>query len=421
MKTETACLSKEINFLKFDSEPEKKADFQPDEYLSDRIISQEPWMEGFTDKLEKAEIPEHGFVCVVVNQAPCTDSCCTPPLLDAAVKPAQGLWERIDDHFMVIVLWNTADLERVLDTIKTTLVSEAGIDPIAGSAVFPFMDFSRKETFHNAVKAVDHAAFLGPGNRVCFGDISLNISGDRLYELGRMDEAAAEYKKGLALNPDNTNLLNSLGVCYGMNNDPGQAKEIFASALAKDPNEVMVVYNMGLACNILELTQEALAYLEEASRLDSSIFEVELTAGSLLLKAGRRDEALVHLSRAKQLNTTAGLPHRLLGEYFLGTQKMDRAIAEFKKAVKLNPMDAASLSGLAHAFYLKKTNLKIAITLAKESILIDPVTPLYRSRLGNLYLKTGRKDLAKAVFDRAKKETKTGRSRPLDKHAKRSA
>ena len=59
----------------------------------------------------------------------------------------------------------------------------------------------------------------------------------------------------------------------------------------------MVVYNMGLACNILEQTKEALTYLERASRLDNDIFEVEMTAGNLLLKAGRLDAALVHLSR----------------------------------------------------------------------------------------------------------------------------
>ena len=413
MKTETACLSKEINFLKFDSEPEKKADFQPDEYLSDRIIFRRPWMQGFTDKLENAKIPNHEFVCIVVNQAPCTDYC-TIPLVDAAVRPAKGLWERIDDHFMAIVLWNKADLERLFDTIKAALRSEAGIDPIAGSAVFPFMDFSRKETFHNAVKAVDHAAFLGPGNKVCFGDISLNISGDRLYERGFMDEAAAEYKKGLAVNPYNTNLLNSLGVCHGMNNDPGQAKKIFASALAKDPTEVMVVYNMGLACNILGLTKEALAYLEQASRLDNSIFEVELTAGNLLLKAGRHDEAFVHLSRAKSLNISAGLPYRLLGEYFLGTQKVDRAIAEFKQAVKLNPMDAVSLSGLAHAFYLKKTNLKIAITLARESILIDPATPpLSFTALGISILKQAGRIWPRPCLTRQKKRPRLTHPGPL--------
>ncbi len=420
MKAEKACLSREINFLKFDSEPEKKADFQPDEYLSDRIIFRKPWMQGFTDRLENAEIPDHGFVCTVVNQAPCTDGHALP-LVDAAIKPAQGMWERIDRHFMAMVLWNQADLDPLLDAITAALRSEAGIDPIAGSAVFPFMNFPRKETFHNAVKAVDHAAFLGPGSRVCFGDISLNISGDRLYQLGLMDEAAAEYQKGLAINPDNTNLLNSLGVCHGMNNDPGQAKKIFETALAKDPSEVMVVYNMGLACNILKQTQEALVYLEEASRLDNAIFEVELTAGSLLLKAGRLDTALVHLSRAKQLNDRAGLPYRLLGEYFLGTQKVDRAIAEFKQAVKLNPMDAVALSGLAHAFYLNKTNLKIAITLARESIRIDPAAPLYHSRLGNLYLRSGQEDLARAAFDLAEKQTGADLSLPPMKQKKRSA
>lgn len=416
-KTERAFLSKEINFLKFDSEPDNHTDFMPDEYLSDRIRSQEPWMKDFTDKLKKSVIPDSTFVCAVVN-LPDQVQMKLPEL-----NPDQGIVQRIDHRYIVITLWDRDFLDPILSRIEESCFSGKEALPIVGTAVFPFMEYSRKETFYNAVKAVDHAAFLGPGSKIAFGDISLNISGDRLYQLGLMDEAALEYQRGITIDPDNTNLMNSLGVCHAMNNDPEQAKKTFETALLKDPLEVMLAYNLGLVCNILEQGDQALFYLEEASRLDSSIFEIELTTGSLHLKEGRLDTALTHLTRAKKLNTFAGLPYRLLGEYYLETKKPDStmdnstdkaltrpidssinlAIVEFKQAIKLNPMDAVSLSGLAHAFYQTNKNLQIAITLAKESVRIDPDTPLFHSRLGDLYLQTGQKELAEISFNMAKK------------------
>lgn len=391
-KTGNAYLSKEINFLKCDSEPEKPAVLGPNEYLSDRICRQEQWMKSFIDRLKNIEIPDNTFTCAVINQDFSMDRL-PSTLLDSIIKPAHGLMEIIDDHYIVIALWDKNIFNPVWDIIKGAVV---------GKAIFPFMDFSRTDTFYNAVKAVDHAAFLGPGTQISFNDVSLNISGDRLYQSGLMDEAAKEYKKGLAINKDNINLMNSLGVCYGINNDPEQAKRMFKLALEKNSEEVMVVYNMGLVCNILEQVQDALFYLQKASSLDNSIFEVELTTGNLLIKQGRFEKAIVHLSQAKNLNTKAAIPYRLLGEYFLDAKEIDRAIDEFKQAIKLNPMDAVSLSGLSHGFYLKEKNLKIAITLAKESIMINPCVPLFRSRLGKLYLQTGQKDLASIQFDMAK-------------------
>ena len=48
-----------------------------------------------------------------------------------------------------------------------------------------------------------------------FDDTSLNISGDRLFDQGKIVAALSEYRKGLRLNPENNNLRNSLGVCFG--------------------------------------------------------------------------------------------------------------------------------------------------------------------------------------------------------------
>lgn len=422
--------SREVHFLKSDPEDEKPADFVPTDYFTDRILSEPSWMQSFTDTLEKAEIPDNNFVCGVIQQNLSPDDSengttvtAANELLDAWVKPGTGIWKRIDQTGVAIALWDgdeSASLGR-LSLIKEGLAEELGSESTLGIALFPFMDFSREETFYNAAKAVDHAAFFGPGSEARFDDVSLNISGDRIYQMGRTDDAIREYQRGLEINPNNTNLINSLGVCHGMANDPQKAKEVFKQAIETNPSEVMAIYNMGLVCDILGNKKRAIQYLEQASRLDDAIFEVELTVGNLLFQEEKFDRALAHLARAKDLNAKSGIPFKRMGEYYLETNQIDKAIVEFKRAIKLNPSDAASLSGLAHAFGLKETNLEIAITLAKESIMIDPDTSRYRSRLGRLYEQTGQEDLARIEFDTATQQREAESPSPREALEKRSA
>ncbi len=66
-----------------------------------------------------------------------------------------------------------------------------------------------------ALKALDHAAFFGPGHAVEFDGLTLNICGDRLFQLKNIDAAITEYEKGLSIAPADMNLLNSLGVASG--------------------------------------------------------------------------------------------------------------------------------------------------------------------------------------------------------------
>ena len=422
--------SRELKFLKYDSENEPPSDFVPKEYLSDRMLAQSSWMEAFIGILEKAKIPGKSFVCGVIQQGLSpelfkgeTTISETNSFLNSWIKPSSGIWARIDDTSVVVVLWNKKEKASAtrLMKIKKNMASETGIDPTMGIAMFPFMDFSRKETFYNAVRAVDHAAFFGPGSDAHFNDVSMNISGDRLYHLGHTNEATMEYQKGLEINPDNTNLINSLGVCHGISNHPKEAKEAFERAIKTAPTEFMAIYNLGLVFDIMEERKRAIQLLEQASQLNNSIFEVELTAGSLLFKEQRFDPALIHLTRATVLNAKASIPFKLLGEIYLGTDRPDEAINEFKRAVKLNPSDAVSLSGLAHAFGLKGNNLQIAITLAKQSIMIDPETPLFRLRLGELYLKTGQENLAMIEFNKAKQQPRAETSSDHESMEKRSA
>ncbi|MEA1969557.1 MAG: hypothetical protein U9N77_15230, partial [Thermodesulfobacteriota bacterium] len=86
----------------------------------------------------------------------------------------------------------------------------------------------------------------------------------------------------------------------------------------------------------------------------------------------------------------------------IAQQEPEKAETEYRKAVKLNPSDAGALSGLALTYEIQNSNLDIALTFAKESIMIEPDNPLFRSRLGNIYVKQNRNDLADIEFKKAK-------------------
>lgn len=250
-----------------------------------------------------------------------------------------------------------------------------------GVAKFPYHDFSKSQTFANALKAIDHAAFFGPDTLIHFDATSLNISGDRLYQLNKSDMAIIEYEKGLDLKPDDINLINSLGVCFGVMGNLNKAKREFKKAMAINPTELMVIYNIGLLYQIEEDIDNAILYLRKAHDIDPCIFEVELLLGHLLIKKGSPDLAMPHLETAGRINPKSGLVFRMKGEIYLDGNLPEKAGPEFNKAIKLNPSDAISLSGYAKSLEVRGKNLNIALTFAKNSITFDPDNKLFKERL----------------------------------------
>ena len=65
--------------------------------------------------------------------------------------------------------------------------------------VFPKSIIQKTDILDNALKALDHALLLGPGRMAVFDDTSLNISGDKLFDQGKIVAALSEYRKGLSL------------------------------------------------------------------------------------------------------------------------------------------------------------------------------------------------------------------------------
>ncbi len=381
--------SKEIHFLKTDS---ADSNFNPPEtYFSDLLWTKTVQIKAFEKRLSETKIPGEKFFIAVIQissdvsdsiQKKATDT--FEATFNSFLDNKRGLWENLDKTSFVLAFWDydsEKKASQLIVALKNKISTALKADILMGVAKFPYHDFSKSQTFSNALKAIDHAAFFTPATLTHFDATSLNISGDRLYQLNKSDMAIIEYEKGLKIDSNDINLINSLGVCFGVMGNLDKAKLEFKKAMAINPNELLVIYNIGLLYQIEGDLDKAIIYLRKAHGIDPCIFEVELLLGHLLIKKELPDQAMPHLETASRINPKSGLAFRMKGEIYLDKNLPEKAGKEFNKAIKLNPSDAVSLSGYAKSLELQEKNLNIALTFAENSITFEPDNKLFKERL----------------------------------------
>ncbi len=270
-----------------------------------------------------------------------------------------------------------ADEEQALagaQVALTALESQGGRPVRAGVAAHPREGFEAAQALENAAKAMVHAGFLEPYSAVVFDAVSLNISGDDLFNQGRISEAVAEYEKALVIDPQETNVLNSLGVCYGHLGQMELARDNFEKAVSAAPADHMAHYNLGLALMSLGRTEAARPSLEKSLQLSPEHADALFQLGRLAQEEGRSKESLEYYRRAAAQPECKKAVHRSLGEVLAAEGLAAEAEEAFKEAAKANPHDAASLCGLAVLYLDREANLEIALSLAKRAHRMDPMS-----------------------------------------------
>ncbi len=329
-------------------------------------------------------------------------------IIDSICKKEKCLWGQIDhDMFGWFCFEKNNDFcmelaKKVQKDVKELLNETVSV----GMACYPFINFNQRQTLDNALKALDHAAFFGPGSSVAFDAVSLNISGDKLYQKGNINDAINEFKAGLQLDPLNVNIHNSLGVCYGVLGFLEKSKKEFETAIWLNSNEGMALYNSGLVNLLMDNKDRALELFLEAESIDKYVFEVQFQLGKLYLESGKPEKGKKYIEKAIALKSESGKSEsgavfRCLGDCNKAMDKIDEAISSYKKAIKLNPNDADSLSTLGSLFDIKNKDTEIATIFCQQSVEISPQNGLFRHRLGKLYSKQKRYEDATKEFQKA--------------------
>lgn len=258
-----------------------------------------------------------------------------------------------------------------------------------GLAGYPLLRYKKSEIPFNSYKALIHTHFFGPDTITAFDAVSLNISGDMLFNAGHMSGAIMEYKKGLALDAKDTNLLNSLGVCYAELGRYKSAISCFEKTLTIKKDSFMARYNLGSVYLKAGMPDKALLALEGAVSLDGNHFDSLFQLGRLLQEQKKWQEAVNYFQKAARCSEAKGYIHRYLGECYLALNLQKQAMAAFKKAVKINPADGFSLSRLGSLYAEMENDLEIAQALCQKALELDNENAAYWKTMGWIYYLQG--------------------------------
>ncbi len=267
--------------------------------------------------------------------------------------------------------------------LKEKLSGEIAATCSIGIACFPCIDFKKSEMPQNGRKALLHAGFFGQDTMMIFDAVSLNVSGDIYYGEGDLVRAIKEYRKGLEMDPANTNLLNSLGEALAQMNRSRKARPFFEAALRNDPKHYMALYNLGVLSLTVAEDEKAIAYFEQALTVyrrrpeTNQINDLLLQLGKLYCRTGRFKKAVSLLEKEKIMDeANAIIPGRFallryLGEAYMGCGRNKEAVIVLQRAIRYNPHDAYALSMLGELYALENQGVDIALSLCLQALNID--------------------------------------------------
>ena len=105
-------------------------------------------------------------------------------------------------------------------------------------------------------------------------------------------EAAENFRKGLALDPDNPTLRHRLGTALFQLDDPGAAAAQWEQVVQTSPDFVLAHFSLGVLLEGAGLRSEAIEHFETAVRHQPDYVEARLGLATLLRRAGRLEDSL---------------------------------------------------------------------------------------------------------------------------------
>jgi tetratricopeptide (TPR) repeat protein len=193
----------------------------------------------------------------------------------------------------------------------------------------------------------------------------LNL-GNAFGRLGRLEEAAASYRRALDADPEFAEAHNNLGeLCL----EGGRA-------------------------------EEALVSCQQALRIRPDFADAHRNLGGVLMRLGRFDEAVRSCRRAVAINAGSAEAHNCLGRALLGLARSHEAIVSFQQALALDPDLAEAHANLARALR-GIGRLDDAVTRYRHALLLKPDLLLAHTELATALRLQGRSDEAEQSCRRA--------------------
>jgi tetratricopeptide (TPR) repeat protein len=233
----------------------------------------------------------------------------------------------------------TAGDRSALAASEAELRKKADENPQSAEVLYQLGLILRLEgKYRESLETYTRAAALGKPDAAQLRSVAMNY-----VQLNDYQDAIHWLRIALGMQPDNVDLLYSLGRCFYTENDLPRAEAAFVRVLELKPDHLKAKENLGLTYdgqNKPEMAEKALSTAAEWA--DQRRLKDEwpyIDYGSMLLDRSRAAEAVPVLEKAVAIAPQSAIALELLGRALLGTGKPADAAGVLEKAAKLDPQN----------------------------------------------------------------------------------
>ncbi len=227
-----------------------------------------------------------------------------------------------------------------------------------------------------------------------------NNTGIALLAQGRRAEAEKEFEAALKDQPDQPVILANLGTLLRFAHRNDEARRMLERAMAFPATRRSAGHQLGQLFMDLGDLDQAEKYLRLVLRDEPGAAEVVNTLGLVRQRKGSAAEARSLFLEAADLDGDAAEPRTNLGNLAKSAGRIDEAEAWYRKAIDADPYYMGAYNNLA-LVYQERGEIKKAIDLYDRALAKSPNHAVVLNNLGSLYYATGDLARARIVWQRA--------------------
>ncbi len=226
---------------------------------------------------------------------------------------------------------------------------------------------SLKHDYAGAVSALQELIRLRADDPLAHHNLAVVLN-----EQGRLDEAIAEYRTAIRLDPDNAKAYGNLAaILCSIKPDQVEGRAALREAIRLDPGDVNSHYNLAVSLALTGLFDEAMAEYRETIRLQPRLANAHYNLGRVLGQCGRVEEAMAEYRTAIRLKPEFAEPHCNLGLLLRDRGEYGESFIELEVGHELGSMRRAwrypSKRWLEQARRLARLAPKVPAMLRGES------------------------------------------------------
>jgi tetratricopeptide (TPR) repeat protein len=177
--------------------------------------------------------------------------------------------------------------------------------------------------------------------------LARNNLGKALYQEGRPDEAAGQFREAVRLQPDSPEAHANLGNCLEATGLAGEARAQYAAALAINPDFAGAHYDLGLSYLKARQFDDAAREFRATLAVDPGHASARNNLGLALAGVGRFAEAMEQYADALKVDPELPEAHLNLGNALVRLGRPEEAVAEYGAALRINPNYSGAHHNLA--------------------------------------------------------------------------